>query len=237
MAGGCGCADQTCACCLVSNTTTGKHYTVGGTGGAGNCWKLTIDPDVVTTLVPAGNTITYTNEAGAVVSWTPNLGAPHYSVSVQAELGGSLAIPLTATGGADAVYGALAPVSITVTNPSTTRSMPFIIVGSGHEIQVIGRQPLTGNWVRFCSIYSFSGSLGSGTTGTKANGGYMMWPLTAAEQRRFRATTTPPTMQGVLPPAGTYTFTLERRVRALSAAVTGTMLALGERFIAIGSTT
>ena len=237
MAGGCGCGDQTCACCLVSNTTTGKHYTVGGTGGAGNCWKLTIDTDVVTTLVPAGNTITYTNEAGAVVSWTPNLGAPHYSVSVKAELGGTLAIPLTATGGVDTAYGALAPLSITVTNPSTTRPMPFIIVGSGHEIQVIGTQPLTGNWVRFRSLYSYSGSLGSGTDSAKPNGGFVMWPLTAAEERRFRGMTSPPTAQGVLPPAGTYTFTLQERIRAFSAPVTGAMQSLGEWFVAIGSTT
>ena len=115
--------------------------------------------------------------------------------------------------------------------------MPFIIVGSGHEIQVIGTQPLTGNWDRFRSLYSYSGSLASGTDSAKPNGGFVMWPLTAAEERRFRGMTSPPTAQGVLPPAGTYTFTLQERIRAFSAPVTGAMQSLGEWFVAIGSTT
>lgn len=238
MAGPCGCGDNTCACCLLPNPASGKQYDVVGSGSAGDCWLLDIDPDVVTTLVPTGGgTYEYTNEVGVVSSFTIPAVAPYYAVRASAEIATNTAIPLASTGGSLVVYGATDPLSVTITNPSTSRPMRFFVTGSGHEYQVNATGTAVTQWVQFRTLYRYTGSLGSATISAKFGNGQYGVPVRIAEQRRFTGMTAPPYYGGTLPPSGTFTFYVFQRAYANSGAMTGDITAQGERLEAFGVNT
>lgn len=232
MAGPCGCRDAGCGCCFIENPDSGVPYTVYGSGASGDCVKLDIKNIVTTIASNPDDTLTYTNETGATVTW---FNGDHYSVDVRGELTGDTTVPnVVVVDPTD--FGALNPLTVTIVNPSTTRSMSVHTQGTGEELLILSGQTATNSrWISIQCLYSLNGAP---ETGPKSGGGQYRVPIRSAEQRNYNGHTAAPCFVGTVPPGGSWFIRVTRRQYQLPAAFNaGSAAAQGQVITVSGSTT
>lgn len=232
MAGPCGCRDAGCGCCFIENPDSEVPYDVYGSGGTGDCTKLNIHNIVTTITLNPNDTLTYTNETGATVTW---FNGDHYSVDVRGELIGTTIVPNVAAA-VEIPYGPTNPLTVTIVNPSTTRSMSVHTSGTGEEVLLVGAQTAANSqYVAIGCRYSLNGAP---SVAPKANGGQYTYAIRNGERRTAGGMTAPPVFTAVVPPSGTWFLRLTQRVYALSAVLNAGSVATQGQVIAIsGSTT
>lgn len=232
MAGPCGCKGAGCGCCFVENPSSEVPYQVFGSGEAGDCVLLNIE-NIVTTIVDNGDgTLTYTNEAGSTVTF---FDGEHYSVDVIGELVGDTAIPNVVAALATS-FGALNPLTVTIVNPSTVRSMSVHTVGTGEEVVGTGlRTTAASQFIGVDCLYSLNGGA---SVAPKSGGGQFGFPLTTPELRSFNLHTSPPIFVATVPPGGAWFMRLTARRYTLSGLRNaGAAAAQGQKIAISGSTT
>ena len=232
MAGPCGCKQAGCSCCFVENPSSEVPYDVFGSGEPGDCVRLNIK-NIVTTIVDNGDgTLTYTNEAGNTVTW---FDGEHYSVDVLGELVGDTAVPnVVASPGV--AFGAANPLTVTVVNPSTVRSMSVHTVGTGEEVVGSGvRTTAASQFVGVNCLYSLDGAA---SVPPKSGVGQCGFPLTNNELRSFNLYTAPPVFVATVPPGGSWFLRLTARQYRLTGLLNaGAVSAQGQKIVISGSTT
>ncbi len=233
MAGPCGCRDAGCGCCFIENPDSGVPYTVYGSGASGDCVKLDIENIVTTIALNPDDTLTYTNEAGATVTW---FNGDHYSVDVRGELIGDTAIPNVVSTTFNATYGVANPLTVTIVNPSTTRSMSIHTGGTGEELFMTGRAATNGNRLRIRCLYSLNGAAPVGPR--SVSGGDASVPVQTFVNL-YNVHTAAPCFVATVPPAGTWFIALASRLYSLSAQFAGAFTAVsqGQVITISGSTT
>ena len=233
MAGPCGCQGAGCGCCFVENPSSGVPYQVFGSGEAGDCVLLDIE-NIVTTIVDNGDgTLTYTNELGNTVTW---FDGEHYSVDVLGELVGDTAVPNVVAASPGVAFGAANPLTVTVVNPSTVRSMSVHTVGTGEEVVGSGvRTTAASQFVGVNCLYSLNGAA---SVPPKSGVGQCGFPLTNNELRSFNLYTAPPVFVATVPPGGSWFLRLTARQYTLTGLRNaGAVSAQGQKIVISGSTT
>ena len=233
MAGPCGCKQAGCSCCFVENPSSEVPYDVFGSGEPGDCVRLNIK-NIVTTIVDNGDgTLTYTNEAGNTVTW---FDGEHYSVDVLGELVGDTAVPNVVAASPGVAFGAANPLTVTVVNPSTVRSMSVHTVGTGEEVVGSGvRTTAASQFVGVNCLYSLNGAA---SVPPKSGVGQCGFPLTNNELRSFNLYTAPPVFVATVPPGGSWFLRLTARQYTLTGLRNaGAVSAQGQKIVISGSTT
>ena len=233
MAGPCGCRDAGCGCCFIENPDSEVPYDVYGSGGTGDCVKLNIHNIVTTIALNPNGTLTYTNETGATVTW---FNGDHYSVDVRGELTGNTAIPNTVAPGFGAPFGPANPLTVTIVNPSTTRTMSVHTSGTGEEVQVQARTATAGQYIAVKCLYSLNG--GAPTSPRAITDGEITYPLQTVFNQ-FNSCTASPEFVATVPPSGSWYLRLSQRLYVLSAAMSAGFFAVsqGQVITISGSTT
>lgn len=233
MAGPCGCASSGCACLLCDNPDSAKPYSVTGSGDTGGCWQLWIAGDIVTTLakLPGTSRWRYTNEVGVQSTFEDG---EHYSVDVLGELSGNVTVPNVVTGGA--AFGAAFPLTVTITNPSLTRSMSVHTTGTGEEVLGVGAQ--TASVSRQVSVWCLYSVNGGAPVFPKSGGGQFAVPLRNAELRSFNGFTAPPVFVGTVVPGGSWSIAVASRNYSLTQVLNaGSVVVQGQKIVVSGRTT
>ena len=233
MAGPCGCKGAGCGCCFIENPSSGVPYSVFGSGEPGDCVRLNIK-NIVTTIVDNGDgTLTYTNEAGNTVTW---FDGEHYSVDVLGELVGDTAVPNVVAASPGVAFGAANPLTVTVVNPSTVRSMSVHTVGTGEEVVGSGvRTTAASQFVGVNCLYSLNGAA---SVPPKSGVGQCGFPLTNNELRSFNLYTAPPVFVATVPPGAAWFIRLAvRQYTQTGLRNAGTVVAQGQKIAISGSTT
>ena len=233
MAGPCGCKQAGCSCCFVENPSSEVPYDVFGSGEPGDCVRLNIK-NIVTTIVDNGDgTLTYTNEAGNTVTW---FDGEHYSVDVLGELVGDTAVPNVVAASPGVAFGAANPLTVTIVNPSTVRSMSVHTVGTGEEVVGSGvRTTAASQFVGVNCLYSLNGAA---SVPPKSGVGQCGFPLTNNELRSFNLYTAPPVFVATVPPGGSWFLRLTARQYTLTGLRNaGAVSAQGQKIVISGSTT
>ena len=232
MAGPCGCKQAGCSCCFVENPSSEVPYDVFGSGEPGDCVLLNIK-NIVTTIVDNGDgTLTYTNEAGNTVTW---FDGEHYSVDVLGELVGDTAVP-NVVAASPVGFGAANPLTVTIVNPSTVRSMSVHTVGTGEEVVGTGARTTTAS--RFIGVNCLYSLNGAASVFPKSGGGQFGFPLTNNELRSFNLYTAPPVFVATVPPGGSWFLRLTARQYTLTGLRNaGAVSAQGQKIVISGSTT
>ena len=204
-----------------------------GSGEPGDCVRLNIK-NIVTTIVDNGDgTLTYTNEAGNTVTW---FDGEHYSVDVLGELVGDTAVPNVVAASPGVAFGAANPLTVTVVNPSTVRSMSVHTVGTGEE--VVGSGVRTTAASRFVGVNCLYSLNGAASVPPKSGVGQCGFPLTNNELRSFNLYTAPPVFVATVPPGGSWFLRLTARQYTLTGLRNaGAVSAQGQKIVISGSTT
>lgn len=233
MAGPCGCRDAGCGCCFIENPDSEVPYDAYGSGGTGDCVKLNIRNIVTTIAANPDGTLTYTNETGATVTW---FNGDHYSVDVRGALIGETTIPNVVSTTFNAVVGAANPLTVTIANPSTSKTMSVHTQGTGEETAVNARSNSPSQYIRVRCEYSLNGAVPVMPNGSA---GDISFPLTNTETRFYNAHTASPCFVATVPPSGSWFIRLSQRFYALTAALAAgsTAVVQGQVITVSGSTT